>query len=102
MADLFARDTVIVLLIAAWAILIVTPIQLMLCFKAKKLFVKRLPLAIFAAITIIFYILAITARTWIAFIYLIIAAFSVVSLLFIGLAWIIWAFAKLFKKKNNS
>ena len=104
MADLFTRDAGIVLPIAACAILIVLPIQLMLCFKAKKLLMKYLPAAVLGAITITFYIMAITAKTWIALIYLIIAVFSGVSLIFCGIAWGIWSILKLINKeiRNSS
>jgi len=43
MFDLLARDTEIVLLIAAAAVLIILPPQLALCFKAKRLFIKLIP-----------------------------------------------------------
>ena len=75
MADLFARDTGIVLLIAGFAILIALPVQLVLCIKAKKLFYKCLPTTVLAVLVITFYIMAITAKTWVAFAYLIIAVF---------------------------
>ena len=95
MADLFARDTWLVLSIISCAVLIVLPIQLVLCFRAKKLFIKRLPTAVLTVVAIAFYVLAITAKTWIAFIYLIIAVFSGVSLIFCGIAWGIWSILKL-------
>ena len=98
MADLFARDTGIVLLIAAFAILIVFPIQLVLCFKAKNIFVRCLPTTALVVLVIAFYIMAITAKTWVAFVYLIIAVFSGVSLVFSGIAVGIWAIIKLVKK----
>lgn len=101
MIDVFTQDTVIVLLIAACAILIVLPIQLVLCFKAKKIFIKCLPTTLLAASTVAFYIMAITAKTWAALIYLIIAAFLGVSFIFSGIAWGIWASAKLIKKRTS-
>lgn len=102
MADLFAQDTGIVLLIAAFAILIALPIQLVVCFRAKKLLIKCLPATAFAVLVITFYILAITAKTWVAFAYLIIAAFSGVSFIFSGIALGIWAIIKLIKKRKGN
>ena len=102
MADLFARDTGIVLLIAAFAILIALPIQLVVCFKAKKIFVRYLPTTALAVLVITFYIMAITAKTWVAFVYLIIAVFSGVSLVFSGIAVGIWAIIKLVEKQKGN
>ena len=102
MADLLTRDTGIVLFIAACAVLIVLPIQLTLCIKAKKRFMKCLPTAMLAVFTIAFYIMAITAKTWVGLIYLIIAVCSGVSLIFSGIAWGIWSIIKLIKKKKGN
>ena len=102
MADLFARDTGIVLLIAGFAILIALPVQLVLCIKAKKLFYKCLPTTILAVLVITFYIMAITAKTWVAFAYLIIAVFSGVSLIFSGITLGIWVIIKFVKKQSGN
>jgi len=100
-ADLFTGDAAIVLLMAGFAILIAFPLQLALCFRAKKLFVRYLPTIIFSVLAITFYIMAITAKTWAAFAYLIIAAFSGVSLVFGGIALGIWAMVNLAKTRKT-
>ena len=100
MADLFARDTEIVLLILVCAIWIGLPIQLMLCFKAKKLLIKLLPIVVLAVATFAFYIMAITAKTWVALIFIMIAASCGVAIMFSGIAWLIWAIVKLIKRKQ--
>ena len=100
MFDSFTPDTVIVILIVAFAVFVSFPVQLLLCFKAKKLFVKLLPTAVSAVTAITFYIMAITAKTWIALIYIIIAVSFGVALLFSGVAWGAWAISKAIEKKN--
>ena len=101
MSTLFTRDAGIILLILAGVVLVIMPVQFGLCFWAKKRFVKCLPVTVLAAATLALYIMAITARTWIAFLYLIIAAFTGFSLVFCGIAWIIWSIVKLIRKKNG-
>jgi len=61
MFDLLARDTEIVLLIAAAAVLIILPPQLALCFKAKRLFIKLIPTVLLSVATVALYVTAITA-----------------------------------------
>ena len=100
MFDFFARDTVIALSMAAAAVLVALPVQLTLCFKAKKRMVRRIPTVLLAAVTAAFYVMAITAKDWVAFAYLIVAAFSGVMLLFCAIAWGIWAIAKGVRKKK--
>ena len=101
MFDLWARDTAIVALIAAFAILIVLPVQLILCFRAKKLLIKLLPAILLAVTAITFYIMAITAKDWSGFAYMIVTVFFGVLLIFSGIAWGIWAIVRLVKKKNQ-
>ena len=101
MFDLFARDTEIAVLIAASAVLVVFPIQLALCFRAKKRFIKLLPTVLFAVAAVTFYIMAITARDWIGFAYIIVAVFCGAMLLFSGIAWGVWAITKLVKKAKK-
>ena len=100
MSTLFTRDAGLIFLILACAVLGIMPVQFGLCFWAKKRFMKCLPVIILAVATITLYIMAITARTWIAFMYLIIAAFTGFSLVFCGVAWVIWSVVKLIKRKT--
>ena len=98
MYDLFARDTKIVLLIAVAAVLIILPTQLALCFKAKRLFIKLIPTVLLAVATFVLYIMAITAKDWSGFVYIILAVAAGVLLIFSGIAWGIWAITKLIKR----
>ena len=100
MFDLWIRDIEITALIALSAVLLVLPVQLLLCFKAKKRTVKLLPTAISAAAVLLFLGLMITATDWNAVGYVIFAVFSGVLLLFSGIGWGIWAIAKLVKQKK--
>jgi len=100
MFDLWVRDTEITVWFAVSAVLIILPIQLILCFKAKRLLVKLLPVALLAVTTIIFSALMLTARDWTAFGYAILAVFYGVLLLFGAIAWGIWAIAKQVKRKK--
>ena len=101
MADLLRGDFWLVICAVACGILIVLPVQLALCFRANKVFLKCLPAVLIGIATITFYSLAITARTWIAFIYLIVAFYSAVFLISCGIAWGIWIVYTLLTKGNS-
>ena len=101
MPELLSGDFWLVICAVACGILIVLPVQLVLCFRGKKVFMKCLPAVLIGIATITFYILAITARTWIAFIYLIVAFYSAVFLISCGIAWGIWIVYTLFAKGNS-
>ena len=98
MSDLFARDTEIALLLAA-AVVLVMAIQLLLCFKAKKTLVKLLPALLFAVVTVVFYVIAITAKDWEGFAYGMIAVCTAVLLFFSAVAWLIYAIVRLAKRR---
>ena len=100
LADLLTGDVWLVICAVACAILIVLPIQLTLCFRAKKLFMKSLPAVLGTVAAITFYIMARTDRTWIAFVYLIVAFYSAVFLIFCGIEWGIWIVYTICAKGN--
>ena len=101
MAELLRGDFWLVFWAAAFALFIVLPIQLTLCFRAKKLFVKSLPAVLAAGAAIAFYVLARIARTWIAFIYLIVAFYAALFLISCGIAWSIWVVYTLCANRNR-
>ena len=100
MGDVWIRDIEITTLIAASSVLIVLPVQLLLCFKVKKLFVRLLPPLVLAATTVFLFILMRMKTDWDAIGYAILGVFSGVLLVFSGIAWGIWAIVKLIKKNG--
>ena len=101
MGDVWIRDIEITTLIAVSSILMVLPIQLLLCFKAKKLFFRLLPSFVLTATTIFLFILMRITTDWDAIGYAILFVFSGVLLMFSGIAWGVWAIVKLIKKRKG-
>ena len=95
------RDTLLFVLAGVSTLLIIA-IQLALCFKAKKLLIKLLPTILSAAAAILFCILTFTVRDWSALVYIVFAFFAGVMLISSGIAWVIWAIAKIKKAKSES
>ena len=102
MGDVWIGDIEITTLIAVCSVLIVLPIQLLLCFMVKKLFLRLLPSLILTATSVFFFIMMRLATDWDAVGYAILGVFSGVLLLFSGIAWGIWAIINLIKKKKCS
>ena len=94
------RDIEIIAIIAAFAVFVILPIQLFLCFRAKKLLFKFLPPSILAATTVFFFVMMRTTTDWNAIGYAVLFIFSCVLLLFSGVGFGIWAITKLIKKKR--
>lgn len=101
MGDVWIRDIEITTLIAISSVLIVLPIQLLLCFKVKKLVLRLLPSLVLTATTVFLFIRMRMATDWDAIGYAILGVFSGVLLVFSGIAWGVWAIIKLVKKKKG-
>ena len=102
MGDGWIRDIEITTLIAVSSVLIVLPLQLLLCFKAQKLFIRLLPSIVLTATTVLLFILMRSVRDWSAIIFVIAFVFSGTLLVFSGIAWGAWAIVKLIKRKQYS
>ena len=101
MGDVWIRDIEITTLIVISSVLIVLPIQLLLCFKVKRLLIRLLPTMLFTATTIFLFSMMYTAQDWDAIGYAILGVFSGVLLIFSRLAWGIWAIVVGIRKKKG-
>lgn len=69
-------------------------LQLLLCFKAKKIFIKLLPITLLIVSTIVFSICSATINGWDGLGYLFFALLSFGLILVCGIGWAIWAITK--------
>ncbi len=69
-------------------------LQLLLCYKAKRLFIKLLPIALLIVSTITLYICAASINGWDGFGYLFFALLSFGLVFVCGIGWGVWATAK--------
>ena len=101
MGDMWIRDIEITTLIAITSVLVVLPIQLLLCFKVKPVFLRLLPSILLTATTILLFTMMATSRDWDAIGYAVLGVFSSVLLIFSGIGWGIWAIVRCIRKKKN-
>ncbi|MBR4016746.1 MAG: hypothetical protein IKK11_02915 [Oscillospiraceae bacterium] len=75
------------------AVIITLLAQLLLCFKAKKMWIKILPSALFSVSALVFYICCRVVGGWDGMGYLYFALLSFVLIVICGIGWGIWAMA---------
>lgn len=87
--------------LVAGAIVLVLPLQLLLCIKVRRLWVRLLPVGIFLALGLIFVCLAAGAVGWDGLGYAIFAAYAGMLTLVSGLGWGVWGLMKLIRKRGR-
>lgn len=92
----FAFDfTTVVIFVSAISALL---LQLLLCFKVKRTFIKLLPIALLIVSTIVFSICSASINGWDGLGYLFFALLSFGLIFICGIGWGFWAIAP---KKNR-
>lgn len=69
-------------------------LQLLVCFKTKKIFIKLLPIALLIVSTIVFSICSASINGWDGLGYLFFALLSFGLILVCGLGWSVWAITR--------
>ena len=101
MGEMWIRDIEVTTLIAITSVLVVLPIQLLLCFKVKPVFLRLLPSILLTGTTILLFAMMAASRDWDAIGYAVLGVFSGVLLIFSGIGWGIWAIVRCIRKKKN-
>ena len=100
MFDVWVGGTNIAPFLWLFALIVIFPLQIILCFKAKNKVVRLLPVIIFSALTAAAIIAVAVSIDWSALFYLIFAVYFAIMLLFCGAAWLTWFIVKKLKAKN--
>ena len=101
MFDAWTGDIELTNLVLWFSILIFLPIQLLLCFKAKRRVFRLLPVTLLCAATLFFVAQAAASTGWDSLGYALFGIFTGLMLLMCGIGWGIWAAANFLKKKNK-
>ena len=76
------------------SVIVTLILQLLLCFKAKKRFIKLFPIALLVVSTIIFCVCSATINGWDGLGYFFFALLSFGLIIVCGVAWGVWAIAR--------
>ena len=98
MFDIWIGDINIAPFIWLFTLIVVLPIQLVLCFKVKSKIVRLLPVIILTALTIVSAVAAAVGTDWDVLFYLICAVYFAIMLFVCGFGWGIWAIIKKARK----
>ena len=105
MFDFWIGDVELTTLVIIIAVMAILPIQLLLCFKVKKLSLRLLPSMLFALVTIFFFTMIFSSQDWDAIGYAILAMLAGILLFMSGVAWGIWGIVvcvRKIKKRRES
>ncbi|MBQ6867982.1 MAG: hypothetical protein IJM96_10560 [Clostridia bacterium] len=102
MFDVWMGDIELTTAVLIFSIVVLLPIQLLLCFKVKSRAIRLLPVILLSIPTIIFTVMSVAITGWDGLGYIFLAIFTGFMLLMCGVGWGIWAISKLIKKKKGN
>lgn len=99
MFDVWMGDIELTIFILIFSIVVLLPIQLLLCFKVNNKVICLLPVILLSIFTIIFVAMSITITGWNRLEYIFLVIFTGFMLLMCGIGWGIWLIIN--RKKQN-
>ena len=102
MFDVWMGDIELTTAVLIFSIVVLLPIQLLLCFKIKSRAIRLLPVILLSIPTIIFVMMSVAITGWDGLGYIFLAIFTGFMLLMCGVGWGIWAISKVIKKKRGN
>ena len=99
MFDIWIGDIELTKFVWIVSIVVLLPLQLLLCFKVEKLLFRLLPIIILSILTIAFVVMNFLMPGWDNLVYLFLAVFSGFMIFMCGVGWGIWAISVKAKRK---
>lgn len=100
MFDVWMGDIELTTAVLIFSLVVLLPIQLLLCFKVKSKAIRLLPIILLSIPTLIFIVMSTTTQDWDGLGYIFLAVFTGFMMLICCVGWGIWAISKLIKKKK--
>lgn len=94
-------DISLSVLVCIISFVVILPIQLLLCFKAKSRRVRFIPITLFCVLAVVFICMALSSTGWDNIGYIFFAIYAVLMILACGIGGGIWAIINIMKKKNT-
>ena len=98
--DIWMGDIELTTAVLVFSIIVLLPIQLLLCFRIKSKVIRLLPIILLSIPTLIFIFMSTTTQGWDGLGYVFLAIFTGFMMLNCGVAWGIWAIIKRKQKKK--
>ena len=90
MFDVWMGDIELTTFVLIFSIVVILPIQLLLCFKVRNKAIRLLPVVVLSIPTIIFAVMSVAMTGWDGLGYVFLAIFTGFMLLMCGIGWGIW------------
>lgn len=100
MFDIWMGDIELTTAVLIFSIIVLLPIQLLLCFRVKSTVIRLLPIILLSIPTLIFIVMSTTTHGWDGLGYIFLAIFAGFMMLICGVAWGVWAIIKHKQKKK--
>ena len=101
MFDVYIGDIELTTVVLLFSIVVLLPIQLLLCFKVKSRAIRLLPIILLSIPTIIFVMMSVATTGWDGLGYIFLAIFTGFMMFMCGAGWGIWAICNFIKKKKG-
>ncbi len=98
MFDVWIGDVELTALIAIFSIVVLLPIQILLCFKVKSKVLRLMPAVVLFALSIFFAVMSATSSGWDGIGWMFFFLYAAWMLFMCGVAWGIFGIHKLLKK----
>ncbi|MBQ7920085.1 MAG: hypothetical protein IJ324_09125 [Lachnospiraceae bacterium] len=98
MFDVWYGDVELTTLTLIMGIVLLLPIQLLLCFKVKSRTIRLLPVIILSVLVVTFIVMCLANPGWDGLVYIFLAIFAGIMMFMSGIGWAIWAIVKKIKK----
>ncbi len=102
MFDIWLGDVEITGVIINISVVILLPVQLLLCFKVKSLAVRLTPVIVLSGSLALFIFLWLSTPDWGGLSYAFFAVFVGFMIFMCGIGWAVWAVAHCLKRKRSS
>ena len=90
MFDIWFGDIELTTLVLIVSVIVILPLQVLLCFKARSLFVRLVPVIFLSWSAVMLVFIALNATGWDKAGYFLLALFLCIMLFACGIGWTVW------------
>lgn len=90
MFDVWMGDIELTTFVLIFSIVVLLPVQLLLCFKVKSKAIRLMPVVVLSIPTIIFTVMSVAIAGWDGLGYIFLVIFTGFMLLMCGIGWGVW------------
>lgn len=94
MFDIWYGDIPVTNIVIVFSLIVIFPTQIWICFKAKSIFTRFIPMIILSAAALMWIVLSFAVTGWDGLLYLFFVIYMLFMIFVCGLGWGVWALIK--------